>query len=72
MSRPNLMTNVQIIIHYIHLFDYGVGGCVCGRGRGECYSLTILVLASCWVKNVTNKSELAPKSHQLACRATTY
>ena len=47
------------------LLYFGVGGYVGGD------NLTILVLASYWLKNVTYNSKIAPKSHQGACRAAT-
>ena len=57
------MTNVQIIVHYIHSID---------NGGWVCHNLIILALASCWLKNVTNNSKLTPKSHQAARRTAIF
>ena len=37
-----------------------------------CNNLTILVLASCWLKNVTYNSNVAPNFNQGARRAATF
>ena len=68
---------VYIAQHCLFLLVY----CVCLGGWVDvcvcvcvcvCHHLTMLVLASFWLKNVTDNSKIASKSYQGASRAATF